>query len=291
MFTRSNVFRRWEPADALRNAFTLVELLVVIAIIGVLAALLFPTLSTAKKKAQGTYCLSNSKQLIAAVHLYAGDHNDWLPPNPEHSTPVAWVKGTMRIAAEATNTLYLTDPRFAKLASYTASAASLYHCPADKSTVTIQGSQYPRVRSFSMSQAVGTEAIPPLRAVDGIWLNGNHDHKANNPWRTYGKFADMVAPTPAGLWVLVDEDESSINDAGFAVAMDLPTRWVDWPGTYHNLACGIAFADAHAEIHKWTDPRTRVIGGDVKPRSQPDSRDILWLQKRTSSNVLTGEPK
>src|SRR5437762_1402650 len=115
--------------------------------------------------------------------------------NPEHSTPVAWVKGTMRIATEATNTLYLTDPRFAKLASYTAAAASLYHCPADKSTVTIQGSQYPRVRSFSMSQAVGTEAIPPLRAVDGIWLNGNHDHKASNPWRTYGKFADMVAPT------------------------------------------------------------------------------------------------
>ena len=291
MVTRINIPPRSEASDWRRNAFTLLELLVVIAIIGILAALLFPALSGAKKRAQGTYCLNNSKQLITAVHLYAGDHNDWLPPNPEHSTPVAWVKGTMRIATEATNTLFLTDPRWAKLASYTASAAGLYHCPADKSTVSIQGKQYPRVRSFSMSQAVGTEAIPPLRAVDGIWLNGNHNHKANNPWRTYGKFADMVAPTPAGLWVLLDEDESSINDAGFAVAMDLPTRWVDWPGTYHNLACGIAFADAHAEIHKWTDPRTRVMGGDVKPRSQPDSRDILWLQKRTSSNVLTGEPK
>jgi hypothetical protein len=43
-----------------------------------------------EEKAQGTYCLNSSKQLIAAVHLYAGDHNDWLPPNPEHSTPVAW---------------------------------------------------------------------------------------------------------------------------------------------------------------------------------------------------------
>ena len=141
-----------------------------------------------------------------------------------------------------------------------------------------------------MSQAVGTKALPPLSAVDAPWLNDNHTHTANNPWRTYGKMSDMVAPTPAGLWVLLDEDEHSINDAGFGVSMGLPTRWVDWPGTYHNSACGIAFGDGHAEIHKWIDPRTKVKGGDIKPRSQPDNPDILWLQKRTSSNILTGEP-
>jgi len=273
-------------------AFTLLELLVVIAIIGILAALLLPVLARAKGAAQGRYCMNNGNQLIKAVHLYATDYEDWLPPNPEHGTNSSWVAGTMKIATQATNTLFLTDPRFAKLAPYTGRSAAIYRCPADKSTVTIAGVKYPRVRTFSMSQAVGTKPLPPPQAVDGPWLTGTYGHKANQPWRTYGRFADMVKPPPSGLWVLLDEDEYGINDAQFAVSMRIPTHWVDMPGTYHNFACGIAFADGHSEIHKWTDPRT-ALGPKVNQqgsRDQTGNKDILWLQGRTSSTVLTGAP-
>src|SRR5262249_5834595 len=63
------------PTFRSRRGFTLIELLVVIAIIAILAALLLPALSSAKKHGQIAKAKMEISQMIAAIHSYEADYS------------------------------------------------------------------------------------------------------------------------------------------------------------------------------------------------------------------------
>lgn len=66
----------------LRSAFTLIELLTVIAIIGILAAIIIPTVGSVREKAQRAVDANNLREIAKAAMIYAADNNDRLPdPN------------------------------------------------------------------------------------------------------------------------------------------------------------------------------------------------------------------
>jgi prepilin-type N-terminal cleavage/methylation domain-containing protein len=59
--------------------FTLIELLTVIAVIGILAALIFPTIGKVRETAQRTVDANNLREIVKSAQIYAADNNDRLP--------------------------------------------------------------------------------------------------------------------------------------------------------------------------------------------------------------------
>lgn len=248
-----------------RTGFTLVELLAVMATIAILAALLLPILSNAKIKAQRTNCFSNLRQLGVAWVMYYADNSGLLAESYPFNSDV-WVKGNMDNPNEASDTDLI---RQGKLYPFNQSAA-IYRCPADRGKI-IDGRTVHTVRSYSMNSFMGFRD-PQL---------GNIPSSAHGYVPFFTKDSDL--PRPSELWVLIEEDERSIND-GFFVTDPAGMIWYDFPANSawrHNYSFTINFADGHSEIWRHRDPRTLQV---CAPRTeQANNTDLARLARASTT--------
>jgi prepilin-type N-terminal cleavage/methylation domain-containing protein/prepilin-type processing-associated H-X9-DG protein len=234
--------RQSPPRDRLQ-AFTLVELLIVIAIIAILAGMLLPALTRAKREALTTSCRNNQRQLNLCLQLYATDHNDALPLNNyvydvADKTPIfrtnSWAPGLAPYDLTTSNLqagLFYTYLR----------TTSTFLCPSDNSRVRkyddtpLPGAPR-RTRSYNLSQSVSCDAAP-----------------------TYRKLTLIFKPSPANLFTFIDTHEDAILDSVFGTPLPdsgYGDRWFDIPGSRHGQAANLGFADGHVERWKWKHPKT-----------------------------------
>jgi type II secretory pathway pseudopilin PulG len=244
----------------------MVELLVVIAVIAILAALLFPALSSAKTKARRTTCLNNLRQINLGLRMYCDDSRDVSPAT-----------GPAKFGTQAWSSYRKLMSGYVGLPGEPLPQDKLFACPADtfhlKLTKTGPFLYHPSTERTSLHDQ-------PLFNYSSYGFNGGTATRSFAFQATPGigerKLSSIKNPTKTALLV-----EAS---AFFPYSWHQPSptpgaQSVDGGGAIFNDARNmVSFVDGHVNYIKihWSTNAPNGVHGLAMLYDPPAGYDYQW---------------
>jgi prepilin-type N-terminal cleavage/methylation domain-containing protein/prepilin-type processing-associated H-X9-DG protein len=236
------------------TGFTLIELLVVITIIGLLTALLLPTLSQTRENGRQAACLSNLRQLYLANICYAMECDCYAPAAPD-----IWGNNLIRWYGSRPAVGVPFDSRTGPLSPYLGGSKGVRACPsmakwnflttgdaAFEAGCGGYGYNYLGVGSRSYS----------LGYNEAAGLSGVHPEEISHPTTTVMFCDTAFSQFSAGQAYLIEysfaEPDKFLSATG--VMYGQPTPSIHFR---HRQRANIVWCDGHATA----DPLTRSDAG------------------------------
>jgi prepilin-type N-terminal cleavage/methylation domain-containing protein len=159
---------RWNRA----RAFTLIELLVVVAIIGVLIAILIPSLGKVKQTAVRSVCAANLKGQGTSFSAYAAQYSDQVPISQAYGAGMGGINWLWDEEIFFGDQLLAMNPQVSSSSMKSTSARKLFYCPSNHdqnvdglwnfAAIRVMGYTYFNDRG---SNFTGNIAFTPARAT------------------------------------------------------------------------------------------------------------------------------